>query len=237
MTVLKAEGIKKIFDQRMVLSDVNLSLNKGEIYTLFGTNGSGKTTFTLILSSLLKPIEGEVTFEGKNIYKRDTDYRMKVGLLTHNTFLYENLTGHENLRFFGGLYGIYNLRERIEELSNLFNIEERMSEPVRNLSRGMKQRLSIIRALIHDPEIILLDEPYTGLDEVSTQTMENYLLSLQKKGKIIFITTHNLIRGYRIATQLGILSGGKIHFKSQKKKITSKDLEETYRRLIYNETL
>ena len=237
MTVLKAEGIKKIFDQRMVLSDVNLSLNKGEIYTLFGANGSGKTTFTLILSSLLKPIEGEVTFEGKNIYKRDTDYRMKVGLLTHNTFLYENLTGHENLRFFGGLYGIYNLRERIEELSNLFNIEERMSEPVRNLSRGMKQRLSIIRALIHDPEIILLDEPYTGLDEVSAQTMENYLLSLQKKGKIIFITTHNLIRGYRIATQLGILSGGKIHFKSQKKKITSKDLEETYRRLIYNETL
>ena len=237
MTVLKAEGIKKIFDQRMVLSDVNLSLNKGEIYTLFGANGSGKTTFTLILSSLLKPIEGEVTFEGKNIYKRDTDYRMKVGLLTHNSFLYENLTGYENLRFFGGLYGIYNLRERIEELSNLFNIEERMSEPVRNLSRGMKQRLSIIRALIHDPEIILLDEPYTGLDEVSTQTMENYLLSLQKKGKIIFITTHNLIRGYRIATQLGILSGGKIHFESQKKKITSKDLEETYRRLIYNETL
>jgi len=236
MATLKAEKIKKIFGQRKVLSDVNLQLKNGELYVLFGPNGSGKTTFTLIISSLLKPTEGLVTFENKDVYKQDASYRKKVGLLTHSTFLYENLTGFENLKFYGALYGILDIKRRIDELSLLFEIETRMNEPVRNFSRGMKQRLSIIRTIIHNPEVILMDEPYTGLDEIGVQILEGQLSNYRKSGKVIFMTTHNLLRGYGIATRIGILSRGRILFESEKKKIERNELNEIYRRLIRNET-
>lgn len=237
MSILKAEKIKKKFGIRRILSDVNLQLERGEIFVLFGPNGSGKSTFSLILSSLLKPTGGCIKFENNDIRKLNSSYRSKIGLLTHSSFLYENLSALENLRFYAGLYGLRDIKRRIDELSHLFEIETRMNEPVKNFSRGMKQRLSIIRALIHNPEIILFDEPYTGLDELSAQILERELLNFRKSGKIIFITTHNLLRGYNIATRLGILSSGKILFESEKKNVTSDELSETYKRLIQNETL
>ncbi|TES92253.1 MAG: ABC transporter ATP-binding protein [Candidatus Cloacimonadota bacterium] len=237
MSILKAEKIKKKFGIRRILSDVNLQLERGEIFVLFGPNGSGKSTFSLILSSLLKPTGGCIKFENNDIRKLNSSYRSKIGLLTHSSFLYENLSALENLRFYAALYGLRDIKRRIDEFSHLFEIETRMNEPVKNFSRGMKQRLSIIRALIHNPEIILFDEPYTGLDELSAQILERELLNFRKSGKLIFITTHNLLRGYNIATRLGILSRGRILFESEKKNITADELSETYKRLIQNETL
>jgi heme exporter protein A len=233
--MLRVEHIQKSFGQRHVLSDVSMHIPEGNCYTLFGANGSGKTTLSFLVSSLLKPTRGTITYERKSIHTPNSLYRGSVGFLTHSSFLYEHLSGYENLQFFGGLYGVRNLKERIKELSSQFEIETRMHDPVRDLSRGLKQRLSILRAIIHDPKILILDEPFTGLDELSAAKLHT-LLEQRKEGKHILITTHNLHRGYRSATTVGILANGKIRFQAARDTIPFHDLEKTYAQLIRNET-
>jgi heme exporter protein A len=167
----------------------------------------------------------------------DNRYRASVGLLTHTSFLYENLTGYENLSFFGALYGIKNLKQNIAALATFFKVDDRMNEPVRDLSRGLKQRLSIMRLLIHDPDIIILDEPFTGLDEMITKKLHHMLEKKQKAGKHILITTHNLRRGYESASKVGILAHGTMQFETKRDSITFDELKRTYKQMIQHETV
>ncbi len=230
--MLKAEHIERRFGARRVLSNVSMHIDGGECYVLFGANGSGKTTLAFLLASLIKPTKGSITFGETKIATMDARYRAAVGLLTHSSLLYEELTGYENLAFFSGLYGVSNPKNRILELSSLFSIETRLHEPVRTLSRGLKQRLSIIRALIHDPDIIILDEPFTGLDEISSQHLHTLLLTQLRSKKHILITTHNLLRGFQLATRVGILAKGKIQFEAASDTISLPALQKTYERTV-----
>jgi heme exporter protein A len=234
--LLKVDHLEKRFGQRRVLTDVSFHIPEGGCYTLFGANGSGKTTLAFLIASLLKPTGGAITYGGTNIHKQDARYRASVGLLTHSSFLYEDLSGYENLQFFGALYGVRNLTKTILQLASRFDIEPRLHEPTRALSRGLKQRLSIMRALINDPEIIILDEPFTGLDESSAQELHTLLVERQKAGKRILITTHNLHRGYESATKIGILANGRIQFESSRDEISFRDLEHTYTHPVHHET-
>lgn len=234
--MLRAEHLQKRFGQRRVLSDVSMGIGESDCYTLFGANGSGKTTLAFLFASLLKPTRGTITYKTTNIQDLNARYRASVGVQTHSSLLYEQLSGYENLRFFGGLYGKKELSDRIAGLSSFFNMESRMDEPIKDLSRGLKQRLSIMRALIHDPPIIILDEPFTGLDEVSAKRLDALLKEEREAGKCILITTHNLSRGYRSATSLGILANGQIAFHSDPDSISLQDLQRTYDGLIKNET-
>ena len=233
--MLSIEQIQKNLGQRRVLSEVSMHIPEGNCYTLFGANGSGKTTLSFLVSSLLKPTRGIITYERRSIHSLNTLYRASVGFLTHSSFLYENLSSYENLHFFGALYGIRNLKKRIEELSSLFEIESRMHDPVRDLSRGLTQRLSILRALIHDPKILILDEPFTGLDELSAEKLLA-LIEQQREGKHILITTHNLFRGYQSATTVGILANGRIRFEAARDTSSFHELEKRYTQLIRHET-
>lgn len=234
--MLRAEHLQKRFGQRSVLSDVSMGIGESDCYALFGANGSGKTTLAFLFASLLKPTRGTISYKTDSIQDLGVRYRASVGVQTHSSLLYEQLSGYENLLFFGGLYGKKELRNRIVDLSSLLNMERRMDEPIRDLSRGLKQRLSIMRALIHDPAIIILDEPFSGLDEVSTNRLDALLREEREAGKCILITTHNLSRGYQSATKLGILANGQIAFQSDPDSISLQDLQRTYDGLIKNET-
>lgn len=233
---LKVDHIEKRFGARRVLSDVSMQIDGGQCYALFGANGSGKTTLALLLASLTRPTRGTITYEKSSVTERDARYRTSVGFLTHSSLLYEDLSGYENLALFSGLYGVSNPQKRIIALSSLFSVESRLHEPVRALSRGLKQRLSIIRALIHDPTIIILDEPFTGLDETSAQRLHTLLLEQLRSKKHILITTHNLLRGFQIATKVGILAGGKIPFETTPDRISLAELQKTYERTVSHET-
>jgi heme exporter protein A len=235
--MIKVERIKKSFGLRRVLENVTFSVDRGTVYTLFGPNGSGKTTMIHLLSTLMKPNEGTITYNGESIAVLDASYRKRIGLLTHESFLYDNLTGYENLHFYGRIYGVRRIEKRIEELAKMFTLEGRMDEPIRNFSRGMKQRISIIRSLIHDPDVLLLDEPYTGLDEIGAQRLETQLSLMVKEGRIVIITTHNILRGYQVAMKLGILSRGEIVYESPKEEVDVNTVLKKYKGIIGNETI
>jgi len=237
MGSIEVERVNKRFGHRTILDDINISLDSGDVYVLFGPNGSGKSTLMLILSSLMKSTKGAVKYENVNIQVLGAHYRHKVGLVTHTSFLYENLSAIENLKFYAALYGVKGAMKRIEELSELYYIGERMNDPIRMFSRGMKQRVSIIRAFLHSPLVVFLDEPYTGLDENGIKVLESQISAFGKSGRIIFLTTHNLERGYNIATRFGILQKGRILSETLKEKMNIDKLSGTYKDSIRNETL
>jgi heme ABC exporter ATP-binding subunit CcmA len=209
---LEARGVSKFFGDLTALRNADLSVAPGDSVLLYGPNGAGKTTLLRMLAGLSRPSEGEVWFGTSNISRSGTAARTAIGFVSHATFLYGELTGRENLRFFGRLFGLRDLEACIESALELFDVRDRAGEPVRNLSRGLQQRTSLARALLHDPAFLLLDEPFTGLDADSARGLEQLLARLPTSGKALVFSTHDYAQGAAIARRLVALERGRVKY-------------------------
>ena len=172
---LQADDIRKTFGTFTALAGVTLQVQRGEFLALFGRNGAGKTTFLKIAATLMRATHGKLQIEGLNIEESAEQIRRKIGFLSHNTYIYRDLSPTENLRFFGALYGVRDIEERIPGLLERVGLRRRSNDPVRSFSRGLHQRIGIARAFLHNPSLILLDEPYTGLDANAVQMLDELL--------------------------------------------------------------
>ncbi len=212
--MIEAKGVVKVFGLRPVLRGVDLAVGSGEFVSLFGPNGAGKTTFLRILATLSRPTGGSVSIGGYRLPKDSQPARGLIGLVSHQPLLYGDLSAGENLRFFARMYGIEpDAREaRIEEMLKAVNLHRRAGDLVRTFSRGMTQRLAIARAILHDPPVLLLDEPYTGLDQDSARGLDTVLREVALRGRAILMTTHDVERGLALAGRVAILSKGKIAY-------------------------
>jgi heme exporter protein A len=203
-----ARRLTKRFGRSTALREIDLSLEAGRCHVLFGRNGAGKSTLLLIAATLLRPTSGEIFFSGERYEELGDEVRRRIGLVSHQSFLYPDLTVVENLEFYARLYG--STADPSEALS-WAELDLRRHAPVRSLSRGMLQRLSVARALLHRPQLLLLDEPYTGLDASSSERLSTRLADAKGETSIL-LTTHDVERGVSIADRISILEGGRIAF-------------------------
>ena len=207
---LDSKGIEKKFGYAYAVRNVSLQVRRGEFVALFGSNGAGKTTFLKVAAGLMRPTKGSLSIEGLDIAKNPEEARRRIGFLSHNTFVYRDLSPLENLKFFCRMYGVSDSEDRLLDLLNRVDLAQRAREPVRAFSRGLQQRVGIARALLHDPSLILLDEPYTGLDAKAAQTLNDTLDEAARAGKTIILTTHDIDQGLRAASRAVILDRGKV---------------------------
>ncbi|MCI0610064.1 MAG: heme ABC exporter ATP-binding protein CcmA, partial [Anaerolineae bacterium] len=200
----------KRFGLKTVLRGVDFQVQPGEFVALLGPNGAGKTTFLRILASLSRPTFGEVNIAGYKLPTQAAQVRARIGVVSHLPLLYSDLSAEENLRFYARLYGITNYQSRITEILEMIGLEPRRRDLVRTFSRGMGQRLAIGRAILHDPDVMLFDEPYTGLDQDASSVLDDILKTVAKQGRTVVMTSHDLAHAEELATRFDILSRGVI---------------------------
>lgn len=230
---IKVSKLSKQFGRNYALKEINLELKSGELLAIFGRNGAGKTTFLKILSTLLKQTEGEI-FLNKTLLSDfpQTEIKRKIGLISHNLFLYSGLSALENLTFFAKLYDLENPNVKINEVLEKVGLIHRKNELVRNYSRGMQQRLGIARAFLHNPEILLLDEPYTGLDQNGTEILNNLLKTFNSQEKITILVTHNIEQGLTLSDKVTIFENGKVAFIEQSKNLNLEEMRKVYKEFV-----
>lgn len=208
--MINVRGLTKQYGFNLVLRGVDFSVAEGEFVTVVGSNGAGKSTLLRILATLLKPTSGEVMIGGWPLPAYADQIRRHIGLVSHQSLLYGDLTAVDNLRFFAQLYGLDNIDERVSNSIKMVGLATRQRDPVRTFSRGMVQRLTIARATLHEPDILLLDEPYTGLDQDASHLLDGLLKRESEKGRTILMITHDLLHGLRLCDRVLILNKGKI---------------------------
>src|SRR6266571_4634597 len=225
---LESEDVRKTFGHFVALAGVTLSVRRGEFLALFGRNGAGKTTFLKIAATLVRHSQGKLRVEGIDTREEPERARRHIGFLSHNTYLYRDLNPVENLRFFSRLYGMPDSEERILALLDRVGLRRRASDPVRAFSRGLHQRLGIARVMLHDPSIILLDEPYTGLEANAVDVLNEMLDEACRVGRTIIITTHDLEQWLRGASRAVIIDRGKIVFSAGAKDPSIREAYASY---------
>ncbi len=226
--MINAMGISKTIGHKTILHNIHLHIKPGQFVTVFGPNGAGKSTLLKILSLVTKPSKGDLVIDGKNANNFADEIRKKIGVISHNTFLNENLTAKENLLFYGKMYGVTDLKDRIFDVLHQVGLELSMNEPVRTFSRGMQQRLAIARSILHDPAILFLDEPYTGLDPHAIQILNNVLAQLNADERTIFLITHNFEEGVNLSDRILFIVNGKIRYDGEKTAMSKDDLKNLY---------
>ena len=223
------QGVTKRFAHVWALRGIDLELQRGRCLGVFGANGAGKTTLLKILATLTPPSAGKLTIAGYDAVREAANVRPLLGVLGHRTFLYGDLNAWENLRFYGRLFGVAGCEERAAELLQAVGLEAHARQLVRTYSRGMQQRLAIARALLHRPPLLLLDEPYTGLDQHAIDRLQNLLQDLlQTHNRTIILSTHDLQLGLRICDEIIIQSRGKIVYRGMAANIDSANIEQLY---------
>lgn len=201
-------NISKSFNEKCVLDEVNLKIKEGEIFGLLGPSGAGKTTLIKILTGQLKPDRGEGKIFGKSCSRLDReDYKM-IGMVLDNSGLYDRLSCYDNMLLPARIYGVD--KKRIEKLLKRVGLEDASKKAVEKLSKGMRQRLVLARAMLHSPKLLFLDEPTSGLDPAVTQTIHGLLQELKQEGTTIFLTTHNMDEAYRLCDHVALLNDGRI---------------------------
>ena len=205
-----ASGIRKDYGDRAVLRGVDLTVGWGEIAVLFGANGAGKTTLLRILAGLTRAEDGTTHIAGRPMHRRGNRARRLVGFAGHQTMLYNDLTCRENLEFYARLYGIGTRAGRIEQVLEQMNLSDRANRRVRTLSHGMQKRLAMARAILHEPAVLLLDEPESGLDAESVATLGDLLRDWAASGRTALLTTHSAEVGMAWADRTLTLAGGRI---------------------------
>jgi len=226
---LESQDIQKKFGHFTALGGVSIQIPRGEFVTLFGRNGAGKTTFLKIAATLMRPTHGTLHIEGIDIRKEPEKARRHIGFLSHNTFIYRDLSAIENLRFFCRLYGVDASNDRLMGLLERVGLRRRANDAVRAFSRGLQQRMGIARVLLHDPSLILLDEPYTGLDAQAVAMLNVVLDEIIASGRTVILTTHDLEQGLRAATRAMVMDRGKVVLSSEAR---DPAIREAYSRLI-----
>jgi len=210
--VLEVRNVTKFFGDLAALKEVTLGIRCGESALLYGPNGAGKTTLMRMLVSLARPSSGEVLFDGRNIEQDGASAKTAIGFVSHATFLYGELTVRENLKFFGSLFGLSDLQKRIDAALEMFDMRAREDVFVRDLSRGLQQRASLARAFLHNPNFVILDEPFTGLDHQSVKKLAEILLRLPDQGKALLFSTHDFEQGAALAKRLIALKAGRVRY-------------------------
>jgi heme exporter protein A len=209
---LELREVSKQFGVFQALSGVCLRVEPGDSILLYGPNGAGKTTLLRVLSTLARPSEGKVLFDGADVHAKPAAAKAAIGFVSHTTFLYGELTARENLEFAGKLFGLTDLPQRVAGVLDIFHLRERAETPVRELSRGYQQRVSLARAFLHDPQFLLLDEPFTGLDAASTESLQGLMRRMKEQGKGLIFSTHDFAQGSAIAQRLVALEAGKVRY-------------------------
>ncbi|MEP6571663.1 MAG: heme ABC exporter ATP-binding protein CcmA [Gemmatimonadota bacterium] len=207
--LLEATGLVRAYGRRRALRGVDLSLAAGETLVVLGPNGAGKTTLLRLLAGLMRPTGGEVRVMGLPLKSGDTNARRPIGLLSHQSMLYDDLTVAENLLFAAGLYGLLSPREAVARALEEAGLSDRAADLPRNLSRGMQQRAAIARALLHRPSLLLLDEPFTGLDASASDRLRESLRAETIKRSGMVVVTHHAAEAWELATHVGVLVGGR----------------------------
>jgi len=230
--MIEVRGLTKSFGPRMALSGVDLRVLPGEFVALVGPNGAGKTTFLRILATLTRPTSGTVRIAGLDPAGDGETVRRKIGFLSHRTLLYEDLTAEQNLRFYARMYGVEDGAARIDDLLDQVGLASRRHDLVRTFSRGMQQRLAVARAVLHRPQLLLLDEPYTGLDPEAAQALTDLLTGLMEEGCTILLTTHHLERGLGVGRRVVVMARGRVVYDEPREAIDPLSFHETYRRVV-----
>jgi heme exporter protein A len=232
--MIQVRSLRKSFGPRAALADVDLSVERGEFATLVGPNGAGKTTLLRVLATLTRPTSGTVQIDGVDAAQAGEQVRRRIGFLSHNTLLYEDLTAEQNLRFYAQMYDLEQAPARATELLERVGLTLRHHDLVRTFSRGMKQRLAVARAVLHRPPLLLLDEPYTGLDPAAAQDLTTLLRELAEGGCTLLLTTHNLSRALAIGYRIVVLSRGRVVHDAPQSEVDVADFPHLYRRLTAN---
>lgn len=222
----------KRFGLKIVLRDMDFYVAQGEFVALLGPNGAGKTTFLRILASLSRPTMGEVSIAGFQLPSQAAAVRQRLGVVSHLPLLYGDLTAEENLRFYGKMYAVPDLDTRIAGVLELVGLYLRRRDLVRTFSRGMQQRLAIGRAVLHDPDVMLFDEPHTGLDQDACVMLDKVLQEVAARGRTVVMTSHDLARAADLASRFDILSKGEIVGTIRRDEIDTNNLLSFYRQAI-----
>ncbi|UCC27099.1 MAG: ABC transporter ATP-binding protein [Gemmatimonadales bacterium] len=209
---LRAVGLVRTFGAQRAVDGVSFTLESGRFLSLFGPNGAGKSTLLRLLSGALRPTAGELRLGPELLRTREPGWQHRIGVLSHQTFLYGHLTARENLRFFGDLYDLDDLEERIDAGLAAVDLVARGDDQVRTYSRGMRQRLALARTLLHDPDVVLLDEPFTGLDAHASAVLKGVLEALRDGRRTVVMVTHNLTEGLEMADIAAIQVRGRLAY-------------------------
>jgi heme exporter protein A len=209
---LELRNVSKYFGDLAALAGAQLRVGPGDAILLYGPNGAGKTTLLRILATVARPSEGEILFDGKDVHRHAAEAKAAIGFVSHATFLYGDLTVRENLKFFGTLFALPQVEKKIAAAQELFRLGDWAHTLVRKLSRGLQQRVSLARALLHEPQFLLLDEPFTGLDAATVDTLESLMRQLPAEGKAVVFSTHDFARGAALARRLVALEAGRIRY-------------------------
>ena len=209
---IEVTGLCKSFGRSRVLRDLDLQVRWDEVLTVLGPNGSGKTTLIKILATLTRPDSGTVRVAGSDTVRSGQNVRRLIGVVMHDTMMYDDLTAYENLRFAARMFALDRHGERIQEVSERMGVIDRLHQRFGTLSHGLKKRFSIAKALLPDPYILLLDEPESGLDQEALAMLEDILVNGAGRARTVVMTTHNIERGLALGDRVAIIAGGRIAY-------------------------
>ena len=225
---IQVKGLSKAFGRTSVLRNLELEVPWGQVLTLLGPNGSGKTTLLKILATLSKPDSGRIRIGGLDPTSQGPRVRRNIGVVTHDPLLYEDLTGRENLRFFARLFGLREIDERIESVTALMGMTPRLDQRVGTMSHGMRKRFSISRAMLHDPAILLMDEPESGLDQEALGMLDALVSKGSNPLRTVLMTTHSLERAFAVGQRMAILANGRIAYQESLEDAGTEAIREAY---------
>ncbi|MBP6016036.1 MAG: heme ABC exporter ATP-binding protein CcmA [Candidatus Promineofilum sp.] len=226
--MIRLKAVVKQYGLNPVLRGVDLAVEQGEFVTLVGPNGAGKSTLLSIIATLLRPSSGDVSVGGWRLPEQAARVRRHIGLVSHHSLLYRDLTAAENLAFFARLYRLDDAGDRVADALRQVGLLARQRDPVGTFSRGMIQRLTIARATLHEPDVLLLDEPYTGLDQEATALLDDLLRAETARGRTILMITHDLGHGLGLADRLAILYGGRVAHEVRREDISAAAVYDLY---------
>lgn len=232
LPAIQIQSVSKRFGPFTALANVDAEVPSGGALSLLGPNGAGKTTLLRLVAGLSHPTSGTIAIKGVDLEKDGEAVRNHFGVISHQTMLYNDLTARENLRFYGTLYGVASIDNRIDQVIGDVGLTGREDDRVRTFSRGMKQRLAIARAIVHEPDILLLDEPFTGLDTAARQSLASRIHGFREEGRTIILVTHDLTQALALGDQFILLSRGRVIERGKTANVELEDLESLYRTTV-----
>ena len=231
IAAIETKRLSKVFGNRRAVDKVSISVPQGAFLSIFGPNGAGKTTLLRMLSTLARPTDGKAFLMGIDIKEDPDKVRDHIGLISHNAMLYPDLTAEENLMLYARLYGVENPQQRVMDMLEAVELKHRRLDVVRTFSRGMTQRLSIARALIHDPDVVFLDEPYSGLDPHAADIFDELLASVRENHTFVMVS-HDLQKGFDMCTHALVLAKGRVVAFDEKENFEFDEFRELYRATV-----
>jgi len=231
MNAIEAQGLTKAFGTRKALDGVSFELPEGAFLSIFGPNGAGKTTLLRVLSTLARPTAGAASICGVDLRENPDEARGLIGMISHAPMLYPDLTAEENLLLYAELYGVADPKSRVLELLDAVGLSHRRLDPVRTFSRGMTQRVSIARALVHDPRVVFLDEPYSGLDPHAVDIFDGLIASVRGDRTFVMVS-HDLAKGFGLCTHALVLARGRVVTFSAKDDLDYESFAQLYRETV-----